>query len=245
MTSTDQTPATWPHGLSAFMPCYNEQENIERVTAEAVAALDQVASDWELILVNDGSGDRTGDLANALAERYSRVRAIHHEVNRGYGAALQTGFRAATKEWVFYTDGDGQFDWSELPKLLDLADQYDIVSGYRANRRDNPIRKLNAWGWGTTVKTLLKFRCRDVDAAFKLYRREIFDHIDMKSTGALIDAEILSRANRAGYTIGQVAVTHLPRRAGVSTGANPKVILKAFRELLKLRKDILSTPRAK
>ena len=240
--NTETHHGVWGHGLSVFMPCYNEQANIRRVTAECVAALERLVADWELILVNDGSADDTGAIADELAAADERIRVVRHPVNRGYGAALQSGFRAATKEYVFYTDGDGQFDVGELQRLLPLADRYDIVSAYRLDRRDGAIRKLNAWAWGTLVKRLLGFRCRDVDAAFKLYRREIFDRIDMKSTGALIDAEILARATRAGYTIGQVGVRHLPRTAGASTGANWRVIFRAFRELCRLRKDIRRTP---
>ena len=236
-------PPRWPHGLSVFMPFYNEQENIRRVAGAAVTALDRLVEDWELILVNDGSRDDTRKLADELAAQDPRIRALHHPVNRGYGGALQSGFRAAAKEYVFYTDGDGQFDINQIDRLLPLAERYDIVSGYRLDRQDNAIRRLNAWAWGTLVQRLLRFRCRDIDSAFKLYRREIFDHIDMKSTGALIDAEILSRANRAGYTLGLVGVNHKPRLAGKSTGGNLKVILRAFRELWRLRKDILATPK--
>ena len=237
-------PPRWPHGLSVFMPFYNEQENIRRVAAAVVTALERLAEDWELILVNDGSRDDTRKLADELAASDPRIRAVHHSVNRGYGGALQSGFRAAAKEYVFYTDGDGQFDINQLDRLLPLARQYDIVSGYRLDRQDSAIRRLNAWAWGLLVQRLLRFRCRDIDSAFKLYRREIFDRIEMKSTGALIDAEILSRARCAGYTLGLVGVNHQPRLAGKSTGAKLRVILRAFRELWRLRKDILAAPPA-
>ena len=166
---------------------------------------------------------------------------MHHPSNRGYGGALRSGFGAATKELVFYTDGDGQFDISEMRSLLELIDQYDIVSGYRRRRQDSMTRRLNAWMWGRLVRLVLGVRCRDIDSAFKLYRREIFDRIEMKSTGALIDAEILARAIRSGYTITEVPVSHRPRIAGSPTGANISVILRAFKELLSLRKDIVST----
>jgi len=230
--------------LTVFFPFYNEEANIERVTGAAVETLVRLGLDWEIILVDDGSRDRTGELADRLAAGNPRIRAIHHRPNRGYGGALQSGFRNATKEWIFYTDGDGQFDITQIELLLPLAGRYDIVNGYRLNRQDPLIRRLNAFCWGALVKYLLKFRVRDVDSAFKLYRSEIFRHIEMKSNGALIDAEILARANRAGYTIGQVGVRHLQRVAGEQTGAKPKVIVLAFQELLRLRKKILATPRA-
>jgi len=229
------------HSLSVFYPCYNEQDNVRRVVGEALAVLPSLSDDFEIILVNDGSRDRTGEIIDALAGEDERIRAVHHEVNRGYGGALQSGFRAATKDLVFYTDGDGQFDIAEIAKLLALIDSHDIVSGYRVRRQDGLMRRLNAWAWGRLVTWVLGFRCRDVDSAFKLYRREIFERIRMKSTGALIDAEILARAARAGYTLTEVPVTHRPRVAGTQTGAKLGVILRAFRELLRLRKEIVST----
>ena len=121
--------------ISVFFPCHNEEGNVERVTRRAVAVLDSISDDYEIIIVNDGSRDQTGAIADRLASENSRVRVIHHPVNRGYGGALQSGFRAATREWVFYTDGDGQFDLGELPELLELTDQYDIISCYRINGR--------------------------------------------------------------------------------------------------------------
>ena len=242
MTAEDKAPRR-KYALSVFYPCYNEQDNVRRVVGEAMAFLPTVSDDFEVILVDDGSRDRTGAIIDELAAGDPRIRGVHHPVNRGYGAALVSGFRAATKELVFYTDGDGQFDIAELPALLDLIGRYDIVSGFRRHRRDSLIRRLNAWLWSRLVTRLLSVRCRDVDSAFKLYRREIFDRIDMKSTGALIDAEILARAVRAGFTLAEVPVSHRPRVAGRQTGAKLSVILRAFRELLRLRKEIVSDDR--
>ena len=232
------------YSISVFFPFYNEAENIERTVSEALAFLPEISDDYELILVNDGSSDRTGELADKLAAEHPCLRACHHKVNRGYGAALRTGFSAATKELVFYTDGDGQFDIRQLALLLEHIETHDIVSGCRVNRQDSPFRKINAFCWGKLVTRLLGFSCRDVDSAFKLYRREIFDHIELKSTGALIDAEVLGRAVGAGYTLTEVPVRHRPRLAGTQTGAKLKVIGRAFKELLKLRKEIRRTPPA-
>jgi hypothetical protein len=155
---------------------------------------------------------------------------------------LQSGFRAADKELVFYTDGDGQFDIAEMPKLLPMMKQYDIVSCYRLNRQESLIRKLNGWGWTKLVCCLFKMNVRDIDCAFKLYKRRIFDDITIRSTGALIDAEILARAVRKGYTITQTGVHHYRRKAGTQSGAKPAVIFRAFKELFKLRKEILAEP---
>lgn len=224
--------------ISVFFPCYNEQDNIAHTVEQALAVLEKLAGDFEVIIVDDGSADATGQIAEEIAGQDSRVKVVHHPTNLGYGAALQSGFKAATKELVFYTDGDGQFDIRELPPLLPLIDQYDIVSCYRLNRQDNLIRKINGWAWTKLVCLLLGMRIRDIDCAFKLYKREIFDKIDLVSAGALIDAEILARAVRKGYTVTQSPVHHYPRTAGKQTGANLTVIFRAFKELFKLSRQI-------
>jgi glycosyltransferase involved in cell wall biosynthesis len=224
--------------ISVFFPCYNEQDNVARTTERAIAVLEKLNADYEAIIVDDGSKDATGQIADKIAAQNKRVRVVHHPTNLGYGAALQSGFRSAAKELVFYTDGDGQFDMSEMPPLLPLIKQYDIVSCYRLNRQDNMIRKINAWCWTKLVCFLFRMKIRDIDCAFKLYKREIFDNIKMTSTGALIDTEILARATRKGYTVTQRGVHHYPRTAGIQTGAKLGVIIRAFRELFKLYNQI-------
>jgi glycosyltransferase involved in cell wall biosynthesis len=229
-----------PVSISVFFPCYNEQDNVKRTVEQALAVLKQLHADYEVIIVDDGSSDATGRIADEIFRRDSRVKVVHHPRNLGYGAALQSGFKAATKKFVFYTDGDGQFDMNEMPPLLPLIEQFDIVSCYRLNRQDNLVRKFNGWAWTKLVCFLFNMRVRDIDCAFKLYKREIFDNIKMSSSGALIDTEILARAVRKGYSITQKGVHHYPRIAGAQTGANLKVILRAFKELFKLRSRILS-----
>ena len=225
--------------ISVFFPCYNEQENVARTVEKAAGMLDRIGADYEIIVVNDGSADDTGKIADGLAAENGRVKVVHHSQNLGYGAALQSGFRAATKELVFYTDGDGQFDIEEVPPLLPLMKNSDIVSCFRVNRQDNLIRKINAWCWTKLVCTVFGMNIRDIDCAFKLYKRKIFDNMTMKSTGALIDTEILARAIKKGYSVTQRPVHHYPRTAGEQTGAKLKVILRAFRELFKLRREIM------
>lgn len=224
--------------VSVFFPCYNEGDSIEGLVVKAVEILRGVSEDFEVIVVDDGSSDSTREVSDRLADDIEEVKVIHHETNLGYGSALQSGFRAASKELVFYTDGDGQFDIAEMPGLLELMDEYDIVSCYRMNRKDGLVRKLNAWCWGKLVCFVFGMQLRDIDCAFKLYKRKIFDDIEMQSTGALIDAEILARSLKKGYSIVQRGVHHYPRTAGSSTGAKISVILRAFRELLRLRKEI-------
>jgi len=224
--------------ISVFFPCYNEQDNVARTVAQAVAVLEKLDADFEVIIVNDGSSDTTGQLADELSARDSRIKVVHHQANLGYGAALQSGFKAAGKELVFYTDGDGQFDINELPPLLPLMARYDIVSCYRLNRRDNLVRRINGWCWTKLVCLLFGMKVRDIDCAFKLYKREIFDNIELSSSGALIDTEVLARAIGRGYSVTQRPVHHYPRAAGSQSGANVKVIFRAFEELFALYRRI-------
>ena len=234
--ANDKTPVS----ISVFLPCYNEQDNIARTVQQSLGVLEKLDADFEVIIVNDGSTDKTGQIADQIAKQNKNVKVVHHPENLGYGAALQSGIKAATKKLVFYTDGDGQFDINEMPSLLPLIKQYDIVCGYRINRQDNLIRKINGWCWTKLVCLLFGMKVRDIDCAFKLYKREIFDDIKLSSSGALISAEILARALRKGYSLTQKGVHHYPRTAGAQTGANLRVILRAFKELIKLKRRILS-----
>jgi len=229
--------------LSVFFPCFNEVGNIGGVVAQAQNVLPLVSDDYEIIIVDDGSSDGTGAAADALASRDQKIRVVHHLTNKGYGCALRSGFETASKEYVFYTDGDGQFDMSELVGVVELMTTLeggcDIVSCYRRNRIEGGVRKFNAFCWSWLIGLMFRIPNRDVDCAFKLYRRSIFDQIRLKSTGALIDTEVLARAARKGYKIVQMPVNHYPRRYGHATGANPLVIFKAFYELFRLWMDIV------
>ncbi len=234
-------PSLNPLRLTVFFPCYNEEANVERTTEKALAACRDLTNDFEIIIVDDGSKDRTAKLADDLAAKYPEVRAVHNNPNLGYGGALQRGFREATKDWVFYTDGDGQFDFGEIKKLLPLLENHDIVSAYRMNRKDSLMRKLNAFCWGTLVNLVFGLNIRDIDCAFKIFPRSLFDHIQMRSMGALIDTEILAQSKYLGYKIGQLGVNHYARTAGEQSGANLKVIARAFLELFRLRRQIKAT----
>jgi len=220
--------------LSIFFPCYNEEANVERSTREAIKAAQLVTPDFEVIIVNDGSRDKTGEIAERLAQEDRRVRVIHHPRNRGYGAALGSGYRGAVKDVIFYTDGDLQFDLREITLLWPLIEKFDVVTGYRLKRNDPLIRKLNSYGWTSLTKFLFGLPVRDVNCAFKLFRREVISAIEIESQGALIDAEIFARVKKAGFSITEVGVHHYPRQFGSQTGANPFVIFRAFWELLKL-----------
>lgn len=229
---------SFDQSLTVFFPCYNEEANVERTTLAALKVCERLVDDFEVIIVDDGSSDRTGEIADRLAETHERVRAVHNKPNRGYGGALARGFKEAKKDWIFYTDSDGQFDFDELEHVLPLAKEYDIVSCFRKNRHDSLIRKINAWAWGKLVGGIFGMGLRDIDCAFKLYPKWFIDRIELRSTGALIDTEMLAKATYLGYSVGQIGVNHYPRTAGEQTGANLKVILRAFKELFALKRHI-------
>jgi len=232
--------------LSVVLPAYNEEANIERVVRDVVAYLDSKSSDYEVLVTNDGSKDRTGEILERLGKEMLRVRPLHHPQNRGYGAALRTGFDAATKKYVFYMDGDGQFDIKELDLLLPLAGEDHIVTGYRITRQDPFMRRLNAklfGGW--LVRIMLNVYVTDLNCAFKLIPKKVLDSITLESTGALINAELYGRAVRRGFGIREVGVHHYPRTAGVQTGAHLSVIFRAFYDLFRLRQKILAEHQAR
>ncbi|MCZ6815530.1 MAG: glycosyltransferase family 2 protein [Planctomycetota bacterium] len=224
--------------LSIFFPCYNEAQNVERVTRAALEAAPQFADSFEIIIVNDGSRDRTGQIADQLAAEIPEVRAVHNRPNRGYGGAVARGLTEARMEWIFFTDGDGQFDIGEVPKLIELLDRGDFAVGYRMKRADSFLRVLNARAWGVLVRAVFGLTVRDIDCAFKLLPKSLIDGIELQSEGALISTELLAKAARQGLRIVETGVNHYPRKAGRQTGANPAVILKAFYELFKLRRQI-------
>jgi glycosyltransferase involved in cell wall biosynthesis len=166
------------------------------------------------------------------------VRLLRHRANRGYGAALRAGLREARGELVFFSDADLQFDLAELEKLLEHTGNYDIVAGYRSPRRDPWPRLVLAWGWGVLVRTLFDLPVRDIDCAFKVFRRHVIERLDTESLGAFINTELLVRARTAGFRVHQVPVAHMRRRFGRQSGANPRVILKAVAELVRLHRGL-------
>lgn len=222
--------------LSVVLPAFNESANIGDSVRAAVRALDVRGLDGEVIVVDDGSHDDTGRVAGAHGD--ARVRVIHHPENLGYGAALRTGLLAAQKGHVFFTDADRQFDIEQISRLDAWATGYDIVVGYREERRDPVGRRVNAWAWNRLVGSLFDLGVRDIDCAFKLFDRRVFGAVPIRSVGAFVNTEILVRARAAGFRIREVPVTHFPRTAGVATGANPRVVARALTELARLHGDL-------
>lgn len=225
-----------PISLSIFFPAYNEEENIKETVLRTIDVVENspFVGEYEILVVNDGSRDKTLSIAQELEEQYRTVRVVNHPRNMGYGAALKSGMEEARMDYVFFTDADLQFDIVELQNLLVHLDQYPVVIGYRAPRRDSFMRLVNAWGWNKLNRLLFGLRIRDIDCAFKLFRRKELQAISLKSKGAMISAETLIRLTRRNIPVKEVPVSHLPRYAGSPTGAKPSVILRAFREMIEL-----------
>jgi glycosyltransferase involved in cell wall biosynthesis len=228
--------------LSVVLPAYNEAQNIGRVIANIVEYFGDRPIDYEIIVVNDGSTDATKEIALELAAQNNQIRLINHTHNLGYGAALRSGFDQALHEYIFLTDGDGQFEISDLDRFLPHI--YDaqgkilskIIIGYRAKRADVFMRSLNAWMYHIFIQWVLGIKIKDIDCAFKLFPKSIYQAIKpVKSNGALFSAELLLKMQDSA--IMELPVQHLPRRFGMATGANWQVILKMFWECWQLKRE--------
>ncbi len=225
--------------LSYFFPAHNEEANLRGLVDEALQTLPGLAETFEIVIVDDGSRDSTGSIADELAASHpDLVRAIHHPTNLGYGAALLSGFRAARHDLVAFTDGDRQFrvaDLSRLTERLAEPDHPDVVLGYRIKRMDPLIRTLYARAYRFANLVWFQLRVRDVDCACKLFRRNALEEVAVESSGAFFSAELLIKLKTAGRSIAEVGIPHHPRTAGSATGAKPSVVLRAVRDFWRLR----------
>ncbi|KAA0207954.1 glycosyltransferase family 2 protein [Ignavibacteria bacterium CHB1] len=226
--------------LTAFFPAYYDEGNIGKVVHQCVKVMEEMKlRDYEIIIIEDGSPDKTAEVADELALQYEKVRVIHHEKNLGYGATLKDGFLNAKMEYVFYSDGDNQFDLSELKKFVALLPYTDIVVGYRRDKEYSLYRKFTSLCYNYFLRLLFNIHYWDIDCAFKLFKRDLFDKIDIVSVDAFIDAEIMLKAKLAGYSVTEMGVKHLPRLDGISTGARPSVIFRTIKEVLDYRKEYI------
>lgn len=227
--------------LSVVIPVHDEEGTIAEVVDAVRATAPRVASRWELVVVDDGSRDGTAAVLRRLVSADARVRIVRHAQNRGYGAALRSGFAAARFDHVFFTDGDGQLDPRQLPDAVAALRGADAVVGYRLRRSDSPARRLNTALWNGVVRAVLGVPVRDLNCAFKLLPRRVLAPEGLRADGAVISAEILARAVRSGFRFAEIPVDHRPRRRGRPSGARPAVVLRAAWELpllcWRLRRD--------
>jgi glycosyltransferase involved in cell wall biosynthesis len=234
----------WPGmapSISVVFPMWNEEAYVHRAVAAAREALAEVTADWEVILVDDASTDRTGELADALARQDPRIKVIHNERNRKLGGTLRTGYAAATKDLVVYSDADLPFDFREIARAVRLLEyqQADVLAAYRHDRTaEGPLRTLYTLVYTSLVRLVFRLRVRDVNFSFKLFRRALLERIQLKSEGSFIDAEFLVRARKAGASIIQIGVDYFPRSRGLSTLASPGVIMNILVDMARLWREL-------
>jgi len=224
--------------ISVFFPCYNEGRNIGKLLTNTLNFIPKICSDFEVIVVDDGSRDDTAEIAHIFSQKDPRVKVVSHGRNKGYGFALRTGIENSNKNYIFFTDGDNQFDITELAKLLPHLQDFDIVAGFRIKRKDNLVRRLNAKSFKILIQILFGLKITDLNCAFKIFKSKSVKNMELKSSGAMINAEILIRAMKKGYKMKEVGINHYPRQWGTQTGGNLRVIIRAFRDLYKMRKEL-------
>ncbi len=224
--------------LSVFFPAYNEEANLENTVAKALEVLTKTADKWEVIIVNDGSSDRTGKIADKLSKNDKRIKVIHHNPNRGYGGAFKSGIYNAKYEWITFTDSDGQFDFSEITNFIDKQRKTDadMVIGYYKDRKVSRGKIITSKMWEYLVFAMFGLKVKDIDCGFKLFKKEVVDSISRLESerGAFISSEFLIKAKKKGFKIVEIPVTHYPRLEGEGTGRNLDVIIESFKDLFKL-----------
>lgn len=230
-----------PPTISIVFPMYNEEAYILRAVRAARAVLEEINPDHEIIIVDDGSKDRTPEIADELARADPRVKVVHNAVNRKLGGSLRAGYAIATKELLLYTDADLPFDLQELPRAVRLLDyqEADVLSAYRFDRTSEGfIRTVYSFFYNTLIRVLFGLRIKDVNFSFKLFRRSLLHKFQLKSEGSLIDVEFLVRAQKVQANIIQIGVDYFPRSRGISTLSSPGVILKILKELVQLWSEL-------
>ena len=226
-------------GLSIFFPFWNEEKNIENVVKKAIPVAAKVARNWEIIIVDDGSSDSTLKIAQKLAVANKHIKVVRNKINGGYGSALVSGFKNSKYNLIVFTDGDNQFNFSQVDRFLEKIDSADIVIGYRKKRIDHPFRHilmnlLKVWDF-----IFFGFYFRDIDCGFKLFKKEAIKKImPLRSKGAMITTEILAKAKKKRLKIEQVEVDHYPRKYGDQSGGNLRVILRAVKESFSLLEEL-------
>lgn len=221
--------------LSVFFPAYNEESNIKTTVLNAIKYLQAQNINFEIIVVDDGSKDKTVEVVQTLSQRYKQIKLIQHKSNRGYGGALKTGMSQSKYEWICYTDSDGQFDFSQLNLFLPYVDRYDLIIGYRKKRQDNVKRRFFAKLLRIGDFILFGVWYKDIDCGFKLFKKEVVAKVwPLVTESAITETEFIVRAKKANFKIKEIGVDHLPRLEGIQTGGQFKIILRAVKEALSL-----------
>lgn len=231
--------------LSVFLPCFNEEGNLLKTVSNVKENLQKTADKWEILIINDGSTDKTTQLADSLAKNDKRIRVIHHQPNQGYGGAVKSGLYGSKYQWVSFIDADGQFDFKEIKDFIRKQEETgaDMVIGWYRKRRVPLLRKINTFIWQSLVFLLFGLKVKDIDCGFKLINKKVITSIPRleSSRGAFISSEFLIKAQKAKFKIVEIPIHHYPRLKGVATGAKLNVIIQSFKDLFalwgKLRKS--------
>lgn len=228
--------------ISVFLPVYNEAEAIKDVVLATKKILEDIAGEWELIIIDDGSKDSTGEVLAKIRSEDKRIGVITHKINEGYGASLSTGLYSSKYPWIAFIDSDGQFDFAEITNFIQKQKETnaDLVIGYYKKRQVSAFKILTTKLWELTVFILFGLKVRDIDCGFKLISKKVIDtipHLESQR-GAFISSELLIKSKKVGFQIAQVPVTHYPRVKGKGTGRNWNVIIKSFADLFRLWKEL-------
>lgn len=228
--------------VSAFFPAYNEEGNIKNIVKTAEDILNKFSDKYEIIVVDDGSSDKTAEIVRNLSKKNNKIRVVSHEKNMGYGMSLRTGFKNCKYEWIVFIDSDGQFDFSEFPNFIKEQEKTkaDLVVGYYVKRKVSLMRKINSRLWQLLIWSLLGLKVRDIDCGFKFIRKKVIDSMTLTSErGAFISTEFLVKAKEKKFKIVEIPISHYPRKAGQATGANLEVILSSFKDLYKIKRKFI------
>lgn len=226
--------------ITLFFPVYNDEHTVERVTEKARTVLKELASDFEIIIINDGSPDSSGAIADQLAEKHECIKVIHHKTNKGYGAAIKTGLKHAQYEWICFTDGDDEYDVYDLHKLIHLRQYYELIITFRYVKRYSGMRQFISWVYNIILRRLFRTNYRDISTGFRLIHKPLADELELYSDSPFIGAEIAIRTMLKGYPVGEVGIQTFPREFGKGASVSPANIRATIKDMLKVRSMIFN-----
>jgi glycosyltransferase involved in cell wall biosynthesis len=226
--------------VSIFFPVYRDEKTVQRVTEKSLRVLEEVANQYEVIIVDDGSPDRSGEIADELAKQYPQVSVIHHPSNLGYGAAIKSGLSQARYDWICFTDGDDEYDIYDLKKLLAVKDSYDLVITFRYVKIYSGDRQFISWVYNSVLRTLFKTHYRDISTGLRLIRKSLADQIECQSNSPFIGAEITIRSMLKGYRVGEVGIQTFPREFGKGASTSIPNIAATISDMMSVYRDIFS-----
>lgn len=227
--------------ISLFFPVYNDETTVRRVTEKALAVLPEVAERYEVLIIDDGSPDRSGEIAEELARENESVRVVHHSENRGYGEAIKTGLANSRYEWICLTDGDDEYDVFDIHKLARLRDYYDLIITFRYVKLYSSYRIFLSWVYNKTVRFLFRSPYRDISTGLRLIRKSLAEELDLQSSSPFIGAEITLKTMLRGFRVGEVGIQTFPRQFGRGASVSPRNILATIREMFRLHQTIFSS----